>query len=60
VPLLASIPLSVALRAGGDVGAPIVITDPLDPAAVAILRVADTLAARPRGLSGLKLPVSPR
>ncbi|MCU1477268.1 MAG: sodium:proton antiporter [Subtercola sp.] len=60
VPLLASIPLSVALRAGGDVGAPIVITDPLDPAAAAILRVADTLAARPRGLSGLKLPVSPR
>ncbi|GGF26794.1 P-loop NTPase [Subtercola lobariae] len=60
VPLLASIPLSVALRAGGDVGAPIVLTDPLDPAAAAILRIADTLAVRPRGLSGLKLPVSPR
>ncbi|MEA9985888.1 Mrp/NBP35 family ATP-binding protein [Subtercola sp. RTI3] len=60
VPLLASIPLSVALRAGGDVGAPIVLTDPLDPASVAILRVAAQLAARPRGLSGLKLPVTPR
>ncbi|UFS61051.1 P-loop NTPase [Subtercola endophyticus] len=60
VPLLASIPLSVALRAGGDTGAPIVLTDPLDPAAVAILHVADQLAARPRGLAGLKLPVSPR
>ncbi|MEF2975709.1 P-loop NTPase [Subtercola sp. YIM 133946] len=60
VPLLVSIPLSVALRAGGDTGAPIVLTDPADPAAVAILRLADTLAARPRHLQGLKLPVSPR
>ncbi|MCU1479969.1 MAG: family ATP-binding protein [Subtercola sp.] len=60
VPLLASIPLSVALRAGGDTGAPIVLTDPLDPAAEAILHVANQLATRPRGLAGLKLPVSPR
>ncbi|WP_253259399.1 P-loop NTPase [Subtercola boreus] len=59
VPLLASIPLSVALRAGGDVGAPIVLTDPDDPAAAAILRVAAALAARGRGLAGRRLGVTP-
>jgi ATP-binding protein involved in chromosome partitioning len=46
VPLLASIPLSVSLRAGGDTGVPIVLSDPGDPAAVAIASVADYLAAR--------------
>ncbi|MEO6944393.1 MAG: Mrp/NBP35 family ATP-binding protein [Lacisediminihabitans sp.] len=48
VPLLASIPLSVGLRAGGDSGAPIVLTDPEDPAAIAIVSVAEYLAARTR------------
>lgn len=45
VPLLASIPISIALREGGDVGAPIVLSHPDDPAAAAILAVADLLAA---------------
>jgi ATP-binding protein involved in chromosome partitioning len=58
VPLLASVPLSIPLRAGGDVGAPIVVTDPADPAAVAIRSVADHLATRPRGLAGRKLGVT--
>lgn len=48
VPLLASIPLSVSLRAGGDTGIPIVLGDPGDPAAVAIASVAEYLAARER------------
>jgi ATP-binding protein involved in chromosome partitioning len=60
VPLLASIPLSIALRAGGDSGAPIVLSDPEDPAAVAISSVADYLATRGRGLAGRKLGLSPR
>ncbi|GAA0996867.1 Mrp/NBP35 family ATP-binding protein [Subtercola frigoramans] len=60
VPLLASIPLSVALRSGGDAGAPIVLSDPADPASVAILAIAETLAARPRGLARRPLGVSPR
>ena len=60
VELLASIPLSVALRSGGDTGAPIVLTDPADPAAAAIIAVADRLASRPRALSGRSLPFSPR
>jgi ATP-binding protein involved in chromosome partitioning len=58
VPLLASVPLSIALRAGGDAGAPIVVTDPQDPAAAAIRAVAEQLAVRARGLAGRKLGLS--
>ena len=63
VPLLASVPLSVELRSGGDDGTPIVVSRPSDPAAVAIRSVAQRLAARPRGLAGRSLhprPASPR
>ncbi|MGN6205447.1 P-loop NTPase [Humibacter sp.] len=60
VPLLASVPLSVALRQGGDAGEPIVVADPADPAAVAISSVADRIAARPRGLAGRSLNPRPR
>ena len=60
VPVLASIPISVALRAGGDLGEPIVLQDPLDPAAAAIADVAGQLAGRGRGLSGRKLGLSVR
>jgi len=45
VPVLASVPLSIALRAGGDAGAPVVVTEPTDAAAVAIARLADALLA---------------
>jgi len=55
VPVLASIPLSVALRAGGDAGQPIVLSTPDDAAAAGIIRVADELARRGRGLAGRKL-----
>ncbi|AGW41009.1 chromosome partitioning protein [Leifsonia xyli subsp. cynodontis DSM 46306] len=60
VPLLASVPLSVPLRAGGDAGAPLVVTDPQDAAAMAISAVADRLATRGRGLAGRKLGLSVR
>ena len=60
VPLLAQVPLSVALRTGGDRGVPVVLGNPDDPAAVAIREVAERLATRPRGLSGLSLGISPR
>jgi len=56
VPVLARIPLSVALRAGGDAGEPIVLSDPGDPAARGILMLADALATRERGLSQRPLP----
>ena len=58
VPLLTSIPISIALREGGDDGEPIVLSHPADPAAAAILAVAAQLAVRERGLSGKKLGLS--
>jgi len=60
VPVLARVPLSVALREGGDAGTPVVLASPSDPAAAAILALADTLAARGRGLAGRSLPFAPR
>ncbi|MET4780955.1 Mrp/NBP35 family ATP-binding protein [Glaciihabitans sp. UYNi722] len=60
VPVLASIPLSVALREGGDAGVPIVLSQPDDPASVAIASVAEQLAVRGRGLAGRKLGLSVR
>jgi ATP-binding protein involved in chromosome partitioning len=58
VPVLASIPLSIPLREGGDRGEPIVLSNPTDPAAAAILSLAGALAVRGRGLSGRKLGLS--
>jgi len=55
VGVLASIPLSVALRQGGDAGSPVVVAHPNDPAAIAITAVAAQLATRARGLAGRKL-----
>jgi len=45
VPVLARIPLSVGLRAGGDAGAPIVATSPTDTAAIALRELADAVVA---------------
>jgi len=58
VPVLARIPLSIALREGGDRGTPIVLSDPADPASEAIVALAARLATRERGLSGRALPFS--
>lgn len=60
VPVLESIPLSVALRSGGDTGLPIVLSTPDDAASVAIDAVAEQLASRGRGLAGRKLGFSVR
>ncbi|WAB81774.1 Mrp/NBP35 family ATP-binding protein [Microcella daejeonensis] len=59
VPLLAQVPLSIALREGGDEGRPIVL-EADDPAGAAIRALAQTVAARGRGLAGRSLPFSPR
>lgn len=59
VPVLAQIPLSVALREGGDAGEPIVLR-PGDPAGDAITQLAGELARRGRGLAGRKLGLTPR
>ena len=58
VGVLASVPLSIALREGGDAGVPVVVAHPEDPAAVAISAVAHGLATRARGLAGRKLGLS--
>ena len=58
VGVLAAIPLSIALREGGDAGLPVVLAHPEDPAARAILGLADQLAVRSRGLAGRKLGLS--
>ena len=59
VPLLAQVPLSIALREGGDEGRPIVL-EAEDPAGAAIRALAESVAARGRGLAGRSLPFSPR
>jgi len=59
VPLLGQIPLDVAVREGGDVGAPIAITSPESPAAQALRQMARTLGTRSRGLAGRSLSVTP-
>jgi ATP-binding protein involved in chromosome partitioning len=59
VPLLGQVPIDQRLREGGDAGVPIVTSAPDSPAAVALGRLADTLAARQRGLAGLQLGLSP-
>jgi ATP-binding protein involved in chromosome partitioning len=60
VPVLAAIPLSVPLRAGGDGGVPVVLSDPADAASVAIGTIADQFVNRGRGLAGRKLGLSVR
>jgi len=60
VPVLARIPLSVPLRVGGDTGAPVLLSHPDDPAAIAITALSELLATRTRGLAGRSLPVHPR
>ncbi|WP_446225896.1 Mrp/NBP35 family ATP-binding protein [Nocardia sp. IBHARD005] len=57
VPLLGQVPIEQALREGGDDGNPIVLSDPENPAAVALLGIADKLAVRKRGLAGMSLGI---
>ncbi|UOQ58288.1 Mrp/NBP35 family ATP-binding protein [Leucobacter allii] len=59
VPLLGSVPLSPGFREAGDRGAPAVLADPADPAAAAVLTIAERIAGLGRGLSGRSLGISP-
>ena len=60
VELLGSVPLDTALRQDGDAGTPVVLEHPESPAGAELRRIAAGLAVRPRGLSGMRLPVTPR
>jgi ATP-binding protein involved in chromosome partitioning len=59
VPLLGQIPLDTRLRESGDAGAPLVLSDPESAAARALAKIADSLASRQRGLSGMSLGLTP-
>jgi ATP-binding protein involved in chromosome partitioning len=59
VPVLAEVPLDLALREGGDSGVPIVDSRPDTPAAAALAAAAKRLAGRGRGLVGMQLGLSP-
>ncbi|WP_375480300.1 Mrp/NBP35 family ATP-binding protein [uncultured Jatrophihabitans sp.] len=59
VPLLGQIPIDQSVREGGDNGAPVVLTAPNSPAAQAMGKVADALAARQRSLVGKSLGLTP-
>jgi ATP-binding protein involved in chromosome partitioning len=58
VTVLASIPISIALRQGGDAGVPVVIAAPEDPAAQAIRALAMALIGHKRSIAGRKLGLS--
>ncbi|HEX5951506.1 MAG TPA: sodium:proton antiporter, partial [Actinomycetota bacterium] len=55
VPLMAEVPLMVALREGGDTGTPIVASDPDSPAGVAFRQAARGLAQAVRSKVGRPL-----
>lgn len=59
VPLLGQIPLDPRIREGGDAGIPIVDEAPDQPAARALMSVAETLSKRGRGLLGKQLSLAP-
>jgi ATP-binding protein involved in chromosome partitioning len=59
VPLLSQVPLDLSLRAGGDLGTPIVLADPGAPAARALVACAKALTAAGRGLVGRQLGLTP-
>ena len=60
VPLLGQIPLDTRVREAGDVGRPIVLSDPSAPAAAAMIEVAKRLSVRRESLVGKPLGLSPR
>jgi len=59
VPVLGRVPLDERLRAGGDDGVPLVLSDPDAAAAVELTGVARNLTSRTRGLAGMQLGVTP-
>lgn len=58
VPVLGRVGLDPALREGADRGVPLVVSAPDSPTAQALTGVARSLTRSPRGLGGIKLPLS--
>lgn len=59
VPLLAEIPLDPQMSTSGDSGIPLIATEPMRPASIAVGALAERLASRKRNLAGFKLNVTP-
>ena len=59
VPLLGQIPLDALLREGGDVGKPVVLSQPNSPSSVVLRGIARGLSTRSRGLAGRPLGLTP-
>jgi ATP-binding protein involved in chromosome partitioning len=59
VPLLGEVPIDTSLRAAGDAGVPLVISDPDAPASQQLRKIAERLAARSRSLAGRQLGLTP-
>ncbi|MGO9509118.1 MAG: Mrp/NBP35 family ATP-binding protein [Mycobacterium sp.] len=59
VPLLGQIPLDPALVAAGDSGIPVVLSAPDSPVGKELLKIADGLSTRRRGLAGVSLGLDP-
>ena len=60
VPLMAQVPLVPALRAGGDEGMPIVVSDPDAPAAVALSEAAEAVVRATKSKVGKPLQLMAR
>lgn len=58
VRVLGQVPLEPRLREGADTGTPVVLSAPDSAAAAALREVARELGHRPRGLAGMRLPIS--
>lgn len=59
VPLLGQIPLDAPVREAGDLGTPTVLKHPGAAASAVLVDIARSLSHQPRGLSHLRLSVSP-
>ena len=60
VPLMAQVPLIPALRAGGDTGLPIVVSDPDSPASIALTEAADAVVKATKSKVGKPLQLLAR
>ena len=59
VPLLGQVPLDPALVSAGDSGVPLVLSAPQSAAGAELRAIADKLATRRRGLTGMSLGLDP-
>jgi len=59
VPLLGQVPIEVALREGADIGEPFALHRPDTLAGAELVRIADQLGNRARGLAGRSLGLTP-